>query len=102
MRDELGHSDITVARPVQAAAASAASFFLGGLLPLLGLFTPTAITRLWLIAAITLIRLAATGLLGARVVGTRLALPALRVVVGGGLAMAVTALVGQLVHVSGI
>jgi len=51
---------------------------------------------------VTLIGLAVTGSLGAWIAGTRLARPALRVVIGGGLAMAVTALVGQLVHMSGI
>jgi len=102
LRDELGHSDITAARPIQAAIASAASFFMGGLLPLLGLLAPTAISRLWLIVAVTLIGLVGTGILGAMVAGTRLARPALRVVIGGGFAMAVTALVGQLVHISGI
>ena len=102
LRDELGHTDITAARPLQAAAASAASFFIGGLLPLIGLLAPTATLRLWLIIAVTLIGLAATGILGAWIAGTRLARPALRVLIGGGLAMAVTALVGQLVNISGI
>jgi VIT1/CCC1 family predicted Fe2+/Mn2+ transporter len=99
LRDELGHSEITAARPLQAAGASAASFFLGGLLPLLGLLAPTAAGQLALIAAVTLIGLAIAGILGAWIAIAR---PALRVVVGGGLAMLVTALVGQLVHVSGI
>jgi VIT1/CCC1 family predicted Fe2+/Mn2+ transporter len=102
LRDELGHSDITAARPLQAATASAASFFMGGLLPLLGLLAPTATARLWLIVAVTLIGLAGTGILGARIAGAHPGRPALRVIIGGGLAMAVTAIVGQLVHVSGI
>lgn len=102
LRDELGHFDITAARPLQAAIASAASFFGGGLLPLIGLSAPTVTARLWLIVAVTLIGLAVTGIVGAWVGGTRLARPALRVLVGGGLAMAVTAVVGQLAHVSGI
>lgn len=102
LRDELGHSDITAARPLQAAAASAASFFIGGLLPLLGLLAPTPTTKLWLIVAVTLIGLAVAGILGAWIAGIALARPALRVVVGGGLAMLVTALVGQLVHIAGI
>ena len=102
LRDELGHSEITAARPVQAAAASAASFLIGGLLPLLGLVAPTPTTKLWLIVAVTLAGLAVVGILGAWIAGTALARPALRVVFGGGLAMLVTALVGQLVHISGI
>jgi len=102
LRDELGHSAITAARPLQAAAASAGSFFIGGLLPLLGLVAPTTTARLWLIVAVTLLGLAVTGILSAWIAGTTLARPAIRVVIGGGLAMAVTALVGQLLHVSGI
>lgn len=99
LRDELGQSEITASRPLQAAAAS---FFIGGLLPLLGLVAPTAAARLWLIVAVTLVGLAVAGILGASIAGTALARPALRVVLGGGLAMAVTALVGQLIHISGI
>jgi VIT1/CCC1 family predicted Fe2+/Mn2+ transporter len=102
LRDELGHTEITAARPVQAALASAASFFAGGLLPLIGLVAPTGATRLALIVAVTLIGLAVAGVLGARVAGTAVLRPALRVVLGGGLAMAVTALVGQLVHIAGV
>ena len=102
LRDELGQSDITAARPLQAAAASAASFFIGGLLPLLGLLAPTSTGKLGLIVAVTLVGLAVAGVLGAWVAGTTVVRPALRVVLGGGLAMLVTALVGQLVHVSGI
>lgn len=102
LRDELGHSDITAARPLQAAAASAASFFVGGLLPLLGLVASTAAARLWLIVAVTLVGLAATGILAARAAGSPVARSTVRVLVGGGLAMAVTALVGQLVHAAGV
>jgi vacuolar iron transporter family protein len=102
VRDELGHSEITAARPLQAAAASAASFLVGGLVPLLGLLAPSAAARLWLIVLVTLIGLAIAGLLAAWVAGIALVRPTLRVVIGGGLAMLVTATVGQLFHVSGI
>ena len=102
LRDELGHSQLTAARPLQAAAASAASFLIGGLLPLLGLLAPTPTSKLWLIVAVTLLGLAVAGILGALIAGTALARPAVRVVLGGGLAMLVTALVGQVVHISGI
>ncbi|MFE3059597.1 VIT1/CCC1 transporter family protein [Nocardia sp. NPDC059239] len=102
LRDELGHTEITAARPLQAAMASATSFFIGGLLPLLGLIAPTSATRLLLIVIVTVLGLAIAGILGARVAGTSVLGPALRVVIGGSLAMAITALVGQLVHVAGI
>ena len=46
--------------------------------------------------------LVVAGVLGARVAGGAVLRPALRVLLGGGLAMLVTAAVGQLAHVSGI
>ncbi|GAA2244457.1 MULTISPECIES: VIT1/CCC1 transporter family protein [Kitasatospora] len=101
LRDELGHSEHTTANPVQAALASAASFLTGGAVPFLGLLAPTA-ARLWLIVVVTLCGLAAAGVLAARTAGAGVLRPALRVVLGGGLAMAVTAAVGQLAHTSGI
>ena len=58
MRDELGHSEITAARPLQAAAASAA-------VPLLGLLAPSPAARLWLIVLVTLLGLATAGILAA-------------------------------------
>ncbi|GLY85029.1 VIT1/CCC1 transporter family protein [Actinoallomurus iriomotensis] len=102
LRDELGQSETTAARPLQASAASAASFLMGGLIPFLGLLAPSSATRLWLIVAVTLCGLAVAGVLGAVVAGSHPLRPALRVVIGGGLAMAVTAAVGHLAHISGI
>ncbi|MGB8501389.1 VIT1/CCC1 transporter family protein, partial [Mycobacterium sp.] len=83
-------------------AASAVSFLVGGLIPFLGLLGPTATTRIWLMVAVTFAGLALAGVLGATAAGTTATRPALRVLIGGGLAMAVTAAVGQLAHVSGI
>jgi vacuolar iron transporter family protein len=102
LRDELGHSEATTARPLQAATASAISFLTGGLVPFLGLLAPTSAGRSWLIVAVTLIGLSVAGVLGAKVAGAGVLRPAVRVLIGGGLAMAVTALVGQLAHLSGI
>lgn len=102
LRDELGQSEATAARPLQASAASAASFLAGGLLPFLGLLAGTATGRIWLIVAVTLVGLGIAGVLGARAAGTHVLRPALRVLAGGGLAMAITAGVGQLAHAAGI
>ncbi|MFF2149076.1 VIT1/CCC1 transporter family protein [Kitasatospora sp. NPDC058190] len=102
LRDELGHSEHTAANPLQAALASAASFLAGGFVPFLGLLASTGTARLWLIVAVTLSGLALAGALAASAAGTTQLRPILRVVIGGGLAMAVTAAVGQLAHVSGI
>ena len=102
LRDELGHNETTAARPVQAALASAASFVLGGLVPLLGLLAHGSLSRPFAIVGVTLIGLITAGVVGARVAGGPIPKPALRVLFGGAAAMAITALVGQLAHVSGL
>lgn len=100
-RDELGHSAAGAARPLQAAAASAASFAVGAVLPLVGMAAGGARTRIALIVAITLVGLALLGAVGAVLGGAPKTGAALRVVVGGSLAMAVTAAVGSLVGATG-
>lgn len=102
LREELGHTEHTRARPLQAAVASAACFTIGGLVPFLGLLGHGTTLRLAAIVLVTLLGLAVAGLLGARVAGGRLLVPTLRVLLGGGAAMAVTAAVGRLAHVTGL
>jgi VIT1/CCC1 family predicted Fe2+/Mn2+ transporter len=102
LRDELGHTEAATARPVQAALASAASFLLGGLVPFLGLAAHGPLLRPWAIVTVTLAGLLIAGVLGARVAGGPALRPALRVLLGGASAMAITALVGQIAHVSGV
>ena len=102
LRDELGHTEAGAARPVQASLASAASFLLGGLIPFLGLLAHGAGPRVWTIVAVTVVGLAAAGVTGARIAGGPVLRPALRVLLGGAAAMAITALVGQIAHVSGV
>lgn len=101
LRDELGHTETSAARPVQAASVSAGSYLSGGLIPFLGLLlasTPTA--RMLAIVLVTLLGLAVAGMLGALAAGTPMLRPALRVVAGGGIAMAITTLVGQIAGVA--
>lgn len=102
LRDELGHSEHSRARPLQAALASAACFTAGGITPFLGLVGHGKGLRLALIVVVTIVGLAVAGLLGARIAGGAVARPTLRVVVGGSAAMAVTATVGHLAHVAGV
>jgi VIT1/CCC1 family predicted Fe2+/Mn2+ transporter len=101
LRDELGHSEHSKARPLQAAFASAVSFVIGGLVPFLALLAPES-GRLAAIVVVTILGLAVAGLLGAGAAGTTLLRPTLRVVLGGAAAMAVTALIGRLAGVAGI
>lgn len=102
LRDELGQHPHTKARPVQAAVASALSFTLGGLIPFVGAFAPSAGTAAWSIIGFTVIGLIATGVISAKTAGSKILTPTLRVIAGGCLGMAITAGIGQLVHVSGI
>ena len=102
LRDELGQHPHTKARPIQAAIASALSFTAGGLIPFVGAFAPTAGKAAWSIIAFTLIGLLFTGIISAKTAGSKVLIPTLRVLAGGCLGMAITAGIGQLLHVSGI
>lgn len=96
-RDELGISEVTSARPVQAAAASAASFSIGALAPLLlVLFSPPG-WSLILVSSGSLAFLALLGALGAKAGGAGLVKPTLRVAFWGAVAMAITTGIGTLV-----
>jgi VIT1/CCC1 family predicted Fe2+/Mn2+ transporter len=95
-RDELGISDATAARPVQAALASAASFSVGGALPLLmALATPTGYV-IEAVALASLLFLALLGAVGAKTGGANLLRAAIRVTFWGALAMGVTAGIGAI------
>lgn len=102
LRDELGQHPHTKARPVQAAIASATAFTLGGLVPFIGAFAPTAGKAAWSIIGFTLVGLVVTGIVSAKTAGSKLLIPTLRVIGGGCLGMAITAGIGQILHVSGI
>jgi VIT1/CCC1 family predicted Fe2+/Mn2+ transporter len=95
--DELGISDITTARPIQAALTSAATFSVGAALPLaLCALSPEA----WLLASISLgslAFLALLGAIGAKVGGAAIIKPTLRVTFWGALAMGLTAGIGAVV-----
>jgi len=96
LRDELGFSEAMYARPMQAAAVSAASFTIGGGIPLLAMGFGSASTRGALTVVVGLVLLAVLGWVGARLGGASPVRGALRVTVGGGLAMALTAGIGRL------
>lgn len=95
-RDELGLTEETTARPVQAALASAASFSIGGAAPLaVAIISPTQLLGP-LVAAASLVFLAVLGAIGARTGGASLWRGTLRVTFWGALAMATTAGLGAL------
>ena len=95
-RDELGISDVTAARPLQAALTSAITFAVGALLPV---FVAAAAPRertAPLVTGSALVLLAVLGAVAARVGGAVLWKGALRVAFWGALAMGASALVGRL------
>jgi VIT1/CCC1 family predicted Fe2+/Mn2+ transporter len=96
-RDELGISEITVARPVQAALASAATFSVGALLPLVVVLAAPAPLAATLVTGASLVALAGLGALAARAGGAPVLRAAVRMTFWGALAMGLTALVGSLV-----
>ena len=95
-RDELGLSDTTAARPLQAAIASAASFAVGAALPVVIVALSPRDRLVPLIAGSSLLLLAVLGGLAARIGGASIVKGALRVTFWGALAMGATAAAGAL------
>jgi VIT1/CCC1 family predicted Fe2+/Mn2+ transporter len=95
-RDELGIFETMAARPLQAAMASAASFAVGALVPLLLVLILPANRLVLLISVASLVALAALGALAARAGGASMLRGAVRVTFWGALALALTASVGTL------
>lgn len=99
-RDELGITDALAARPVQAALASAATFAVGAVLPLLVVWLLPASALMWSVAGSSLVFLALLGAVGARAGGAGVTAAAVRVCFWGAMAMALTAGVGALFGVA--
>ena len=99
-RDELGISDLTTARPVQAALASAATFSAGAALPLLVVFLVPVSILMWAVAGSSLLFLAVLGALAGNTGGSSILTASVRVTFWGALAMALTAGVGALFGVA--
>jgi VIT1/CCC1 family predicted Fe2+/Mn2+ transporter len=96
-RHELGLVEERRARPLQAALASAASFLSGGVWPVLGLLAPTRDAQSATVVGLAVAALAVAGALSADVGGASRRRAALRVTLGGGVAMGVSAVIGRLV-----
>ena len=100
-RDELGLTDEGIARPGQAAIVSAGAFAAGAFIAVASLLVAPSSARAVVIVLVTLASLAGLGRLGAAAGGAPWRRPTVRVMVGGALAMSVTAGVGLLVHTAG-
>ena len=96
VRDELGITPNSSARPIQAALASAASFAFGAIMPIITVFLVSQKVLIPIIFITTLIFLAALGVLGAFIGGAPKLRAAVRVTFWGALAMVITAVVGVL------
>ena len=96
-RDELGITETMRARPLQAAAASALSFAIGALFPLLVVLVAPASVLRWCVFVLALVLLAVLGALAARTGGAAPVPGAVRIACWGAVAMAITSGVGTLV-----
>lgn len=99
-RDELGISEVSTARPIQAAFASAGTFSVGAALPLLIVLLLPSHILMWAVPSSSLLFLALLGSLAARTGGAPVLVAASRVTFWGALAMALTAGIGALFGVA--
>ena len=98
---ELGIDPSELTNPWHAAGASAASFTLGALLPVLAMLLPASV-RIPVTFVVVLLALAGTGTMSARIGGGPPRRSVARVVVGGALAMLITFGIGQLIGTVGL
>jgi VIT1/CCC1 family predicted Fe2+/Mn2+ transporter len=95
-RDELGISESLTARPIQAAFASAGTFAVGAAMPLLTVLVASESKLVPVVSFVSLVFLAALGVLAAKAGGAPVMKSALRVTFWGAIAMGLTAAVGAL------
>ena len=95
-RDELGLSELHAANPMQAALASATSFAVGAVLPLLLTIVSPESALTLMVGGGSLVLLAALGALAANAGGATLLRGAVRVTLGGAIAMAATMAIGAM------
>ena len=95
-RDELGLSDITAARPIQAAVATALSFAVGAIWPVVVSIVAPQNRLSVFVTGVALVLLSVLGAIAARVGGASTWRGAIRVTLWGALAMAASALAGRL------
>jgi VIT1/CCC1 family predicted Fe2+/Mn2+ transporter len=96
-REELGISEVTTARPIQAALTSAATFSVGAVLPLATVLIVPGTAIVFGVSIASLIFLALLGAVGARAGGADIWKAMIRVTFWGAFAMTLTAFIGRLV-----
>jgi len=100
LRDELGIEPSTRARPLQAAWISAVSFATFAMVPIVALLIASRSAAVYAIPAASMVALAGLGIFGAHLGGAPMPRAALRVTIGGGIAMALTYAIGHLFGVA--
>ena len=96
LAEELGISRHNLARPLQAAVSSAAAFSIGAGIPLLASSLANDASRIWVTIVVVFVALLGLGGSSAAFGGAHPAKPVLRIVLGGGAAMAFTMAIGSL------
>jgi len=102
MREEHRLDPDMLSRPLQAAVVSAASFALFASVPVAAMMIAPAALRSWTITIVAIVSLAVLGAFGGWLGGAPMGRAALRVLVGGGLAMAASSLIGHLLRIVGL
>jgi VIT1/CCC1 family predicted Fe2+/Mn2+ transporter len=97
-RDELGINREALPKPIEAAVASGVSFSIGSVVPILAAVFTHRHASAMAIVICSLLALGISGAMGAYIGGGHKFVAASRVFVGGGAAMAITALIGHLIH----
>jgi vacuolar iron transporter family protein len=95
-RDELGIDIGALANPIQASFVSAVSFIVGAVLPIIVVLLTTASMRVPLTIAVSLVGLGVLGAVGARLGGAPLRRAAVRVLIGGTLALVISLAIGRI------
>lgn len=99
---ELGIDPAHLTNPYHAAAASAAAFFAGAIIPFAAILIPPPSVRIPATFASVVLALAITGFLSAKMGKANILRAMFRVVLGGILAMTITYAIGYVFGVSGI
>lgn len=99
-RDEIGITQVSQAKPLQAAIASAIAFSVGGVVPIIGLLLFAPDNLVYTLIGLTLVGLILLGIASARLGGAPIVPAVTRVVVWGVLAMLATSLIGRLFGVA--
>lgn len=99
-RDEIGLTEISQAKPFQAAIASALAFITGAIVPIAGILLLPTQSLVWSLAGLTLLGLMILGVVSARLGGAPVIPATARVVIWGVLAMLATSFIGSLFGVA--